>query len=86
MPFASWRLQYHPDRHKAPDAEERFEEWRAFFPAGPAGEDYVLLQVVPSRLEVLNFVRQVTPIPFGLRPAVLVRRGDGWVFEEPGDS
>jgi general stress protein 26 len=61
------------------------EEWRAFFPAGPAGEDYVLLRVVPSRLEVLNFVRQVTPIPFGLRPAVLVRHGDGWVLEEPGE-
>jgi general stress protein 26 len=60
------------------------EEWRAFFPAGPAGEDYVLIKVVLARLEVLNFVRQVTPSPFGLCPAVLVRHGDVWVLEEPG--
>jgi general stress protein 26 len=61
------------------------EEWRAFFPAGPTGEDYVLIQVVPSRLEVMSFARQVTPAPFGLRPAVLVRRGDMWAMEEPSD-
>jgi general stress protein 26 len=61
------------------------EEWRAFFPAGPTGEDYVLIQVVPSRLEVMSFVRQVTPAPFGLCPAVLVRRGNVWVMEESSD-
>lgn len=46
---------------------------------------YVLIQVVPSRLEVMSVARQVTPAPFGLCPAVLVRRGDAWVMEEPRD-
>jgi general stress protein 26 len=62
------------------------EEWRRFFPAGPAGEDYVLIKVVPERLEVMSFVRQVTPPPFGLRPAVLVRSGDVWILEGPSDQ
>ena len=33
----------------------------------------------------LTALLQVTPVPFGLRPAVLVRRGSVWVMEEPSD-
>ena len=54
------------------------EDWRAFFPDGPTGEDYVLLRVVPSRLEMLHVTQHITPEPFGLCPAVLLRVGEQW--------
>ncbi|MGE3540453.1 MAG: pyridoxamine 5'-phosphate oxidase family protein [Candidatus Tectimicrobiota bacterium] len=54
------------------------EDWRAFFPDGPSGEGYGLLRVVPQRFEVLHFPQQITPAPFGLCPAVLLRAGEQW--------
>lgn len=56
------------------------EEWRNFFPDGPSGDDYVLIKFIPSQIEVLHFARQVTPEPFGLQPAVLVRFAEAWVL------
>ncbi len=60
------------------------EEWAVFWPSGPAGDDYVLIKFVPSRIEVMNFARKVAPQPYGLRPAVLVRTGGAWVVAEGG--
>lgn len=62
------------------------DEWQAFFPSGPAGDDYLLITFVPDRIEVISFVRQVTPSPFGLQPAVLVRSGATWVVEVDVDE
>jgi general stress protein 26 len=53
--------------------------FHAFFPQGPAQDDFVFVEVVPDRLEVIDFARKVTPEPFGLAPAVLVRQGGRWV-------
>lgn len=50
----------------------------AFFPAGPAGDDYVLLRFVPERIEVWDAGRGIAPAPFGLRSAQLVREDGGW--------
>lgn len=50
----------------------------AFFPAGPTGDDYVLLRFEPERLEVWDARSGVAPAPFGLRAARLVRDGASW--------
>ncbi|MFI9201540.1 pyridoxamine 5'-phosphate oxidase family protein [Streptomyces sp. NPDC053048] len=64
------------------DPELRLAHWKdsfeAFFPGGPAGDDYVLLRLRPRRIELMDFTRQVHPAPFGLVPAVVERDGTGW--------
>ena len=52
--------------------------WYAFWPDGPESADYVLLHFVPNRLEVWDAARGITPEPFGLRSAFLIRRQDEW--------
>ena len=67
------------------DDDQRVACWSdglaTFFPDGPTGDDFVLVEVVPRRIEVMDFARAVHPEPFGLAPAVLVRRGHGWERE-----
>ncbi len=53
--------------------------WYAFWPDGPASPDFVLLHFVPHRIEVWDGRRGITPEPFGLRSACLVRRDAEWV-------
>lgn len=64
------------------DAALRRRYWResfaAFWPAGPADENYVVLRFVPERIEVMHIDQGVAPEPFGLRPAVLVREAGAW--------
>ena len=52
--------------------------WWAFYPNGPAGDDFVLLRVVPHRLEVWDARRGIALEPFGLRSAQLVRSDGVW--------
>lgn len=53
--------------------------WVLFFPQGPTGADFVLLEMAVERIELMNFRRSlVPPEPFGLRPAILLRDGAGW--------
>lgn len=58
------------------------EEWRAFYPEGPEGDDYVLIRFVPDRIELMNLTREVAPPPYGLRPAVVARAGETWRLAE----
>ncbi|MEV5239663.1 pyridoxamine 5'-phosphate oxidase family protein [Streptomyces cinnamoneus] len=62
--------------------QERLAHWkddfRAFFPAGPEGDDYVVLRLRPDRIELMDFTHEVHPAPFGLVPAVIERGADGW--------
>lgn len=64
------------------DAEARAahwrEDWQAFFPGGPTGDGYVLVQVVAHELEVVDFARGITPPPYGLKSATIVRDGADW--------
>ena len=60
------------------------EDFIAYFPKGPQNDDYVLIKFIPSRIELMNFHRGVTPEPFGLQPAVLVKSGKNWVVEDKG--
>ncbi|WP_137994091.1 pyridoxamine 5'-phosphate oxidase family protein [Streptomyces vilmorinianum] len=49
-----------------------------FFPDGPTGGDFVLLELVPHRIEVVDFSARVHPDPYGLVPAVIEKAGTGW--------
>lgn len=55
--------------------------WFAFWPEGPRSGDYVLLRFEPSRIEVWDAARRITPPPFGLASMHLVKRGEEWVLE-----
>ena len=55
------------------------DAFRAFWPDGPAGDDYVVIKFVPTRIEVMNIGQEVAPAPFGLRPLILQRTSAGWV-------
>jgi general stress protein 26 len=57
------------------------EDWKTYWPQGPVGRDYRLLRFTCERVEVLSFDAGITPHPYGLRAAVVVRRGDGWQLE-----
>jgi len=68
---------------EAADLRRRYwrDDWTAFWPAGPLGDDYVLLKFTCERVEVLHLDEGVAPEPRGLRPAVAVRRGETWHLE-----
>lgn len=58
--------------------------WLAFWPLGPADEDFVVIRCRPHTIEVWDALRGVTPEPFGLRSARLRRTPSGWAAaEEP---
>ncbi len=58
------------------------ESFRAFWPNGPDGQDYLLIRVSPYKIEVLNLERNITPEPYGLSAAELVKEGAEWVVQE----
>ncbi|MCA6092166.1 pyridoxamine 5'-phosphate oxidase family protein [Streptomyces sp. SCA3-4] len=70
------------EAHVEDGLQERLAYWkddfRAFFPAGPEGDDYVVLRLRPDRIELMDFTHEVHPAPFGLVPAVIERDADGW--------
>jgi general stress protein 26 len=88
-------LAYQDDRHQAcvvlvgeallvtdPEVCRRrfMPMWRAFFPEGPE-KGFVTVRFTTERIELIDFSRHVTPEPFGLRAATLVRRDAAWVLE-----
>jgi len=64
------------------DEAARRERWidglAPFFPAGPAGDDFVVLELRARRIEVMDFTRRVHPDPYGLVPAVIQWGDSGW--------
>jgi general stress protein 26 len=60
--------------------------WRLFFPNGPVGDDYAVIQIRADRMELMNFRRNVIPEPFGLCPMVLERSAEAWRFADAGKS
>ena len=66
------------------DIALRQRYWRdaftAFWPAGPAGDNYLLIQFIPNRIEIMHLTQEVAPEPFGLLPARLDRTQAGWVL------
>lgn len=55
-------------------------EWRLFFPDGPNRDDYVLIRIIPCRMELMNFGKHVVQEPFGLKPVRLEWQETGWVI------
>jgi general stress protein 26 len=58
------------------------DDWRTFWPEGPSVRDYVLLRFACERVEVLSLAAGITPPPYGLRAAVVVRRDGRWQLEQ----
>jgi general stress protein 26 len=70
------------------DIEMREKFWRVFwndiYPGGPEGDDYVLIKVIPERMEMMNFTKKTMSRPYGLNPTRLARRGASWEISERG--
>ncbi|MGW1492640.1 pyridoxamine 5'-phosphate oxidase family protein [Streptomyces sp. NPDC002402] len=49
-----------------------------FFPDRPTRGDFDLLELVPHRIELVDFTARVNPEPQGLVPAVIEKTGTGW--------
>jgi len=52
--------------------------WLLFFPSGPRGDDFVLIRIEPSEMELMNFKKSVVPEPFGLKPIKIANDGEIW--------
>ncbi|MAT07229.1 MAG: stress protein [Acidimicrobiaceae bacterium] len=59
------------------------EGLRAFFPAGPEGDDFVLVRLTPDVVEAMSFADGVHPDPYGLVPCRVERREGAWREVEP---
>lgn len=57
------------------------EEWRPFYPDGPAGSTYILIEFTPTRIEVMSLRYAVASDPLAWRPAILARKGSRWTLE-----
>lgn len=66
------------------ELEERRRRWKPgwepFYSEGPESDDYILLEFVPSRIEVMSFTHGVGADPSGFAPAILDRRGSRWIL------
>jgi general stress protein 26 len=75
-------LCLHADADLVGDTTERVARWQngleSFFPDGPAGDDFVLIQLRPHRIELMDFSREIHPDPYGLVPAAIERREGSW--------
>jgi general stress protein 26 len=56
--------------------------WRAYwtdmYPGGPENDEYVLIKIMPYRIEFMNFTNAALPQPFGLKPNGLERKDGVW--------
>ena len=57
------------------------KSWKSFFPEGPTGDSYILIEFTPTRIEVMSFTQGVATKPYSWRPAILSRQGSGWVLD-----
>jgi general stress protein 26 len=52
------------------------EDWLSFWPDGSESSDYMLIQFVPSQIELMHSMESVE-----LKPAILIHNGDSWVID-----
>jgi general stress protein 26 len=63
------------------ERERRWKpEWESFYPDGPTGESYLLIELTPLRIEIMSFAHDVMRGPF--TPVALIRSGSAWSVEE----
>jgi len=64
--------------------------WRAYwtdmYPGGPENQEYILIKVIPYRIELMNFAESALPQPFGLKPQGLARTDGAWSIIESMDE
>jgi len=53
-------------------------DFEMFYPEGPESQDYVLLRFEASRIELMNFKRNILAEPFGLKPSLLIKEQGQW--------
>lgn len=67
------------------DLAERKKRWKPnwaeFYPGGPEGDTYLLIEFTPQQIEVMSGKHQIAIEPLGWKPAILVRRGAGWELQ-----
>ncbi len=56
--------------------------WLAFWPLGPTDEDFAVIRCRPHTIELWDALRGITPAPFGLKSARIVRTPSGWTAAE----
>lgn len=69
------------------DLEERRrrwrDEWKEFYPEGPEGETFALIEFRPERIEAMSVSREVGAGPF--EPACLILTDEAWTRRRPPD-
>jgi len=61
------RLVDDPEEKRA-----RFKDaWKAYYPEGPEGDDFLLIEFVPGRLEVVSVKHGVASDPLAWKPAIV---------------
>lgn len=58
------------------------EPWRAIWPTGPEGDDYLVLEIRPDRIEVVDSPVGSAFVPTG--PIIVERHSEGWRLVEAG--
>jgi general stress protein 26 len=56
-------------------------EWMPFYPGGPEGDTYLLIEFTPTQIEVMSGKHQIASEPLSWKPAILVRHGAEWELQ-----
>ncbi len=55
--------------------------YEALFPKGTEGDDSVLIEFLPDRIEVMHFHLKVGIWPWEFKPPILVRKVESWILQ-----
>ncbi len=61
-------------KHKVPG--DRY--WTDMYPGGPDNSEYILIKIIPDRVEFMNFTNAALPQPYGLKPNGVERKDGVW--------
>lgn len=53
--------------------------WEEFFPGGPEGSNYVLIELTPGRVELISPKHGIGTAPGSLRAPAIERKGGAWL-------
>ena len=53
------------------------DAWSEYYPGGPTGETYLLLEFLPDRLELVSLEHDIAAAPLAWKPAVVTFERDG---------
>ena len=57
---------------EAAEKRARFKDaWADYYPGGPEGDDYLLLEISPQRLEVVSVMHEIASDPLAWKPAII---------------